>query len=127
MIRKSGNRFSEKIMRLQSRVMRSGRNFAGRGRAGSRRGLALIAALLLLAGCSHPNLPPTATATPAARPAVASGDKPNADARDAASKACKDETEKKGFSSIVGIFSRLRHGSTEEQFAACMKSRGYDG
>ena len=87
--------------------------------------MALIAALLLLAGCSHPNLPPTATATPIATPAVASGDKPDPKAYDAASKACKDETEKKGFSSIVGIFSRLRHGSTEEQFAACMKARGY--
>ena len=88
--------------------------------------MALVAALLLLADCSHPNLPPTATATPTVTPAVASGDKPNADAHDAATKACKEETETKGFSSIVGIFSRLRHGSTEEQFAACMKKKGYD-
>lgn len=106
--------------------MRSGQDFAGRGRAASGRGRALIAALLLLAGCSHPNLPPTATATPTVKPAVASGDKPDADPHEAATKACKDETETKGFSSIVGIFSRLRRGSAEEQFAACMKKRGYD-
>jgi hypothetical protein len=88
--------------------------------------LTLIAALLLLAGCSHPDLPPTAAATPTVTPASTSGDKPSADAHEAATKACKDETEKKGFSSIVGIFSRFRHGSTEEQFAACMKKKGYD-
>lgn len=87
--------------------------------------MALIAALLLLAGCSHPNLPPTATATPVATPAVTSGDDKDAKAQEAASKACKDETETKGFSSVLGIFSRLRRGSAEEQFAACMKARGY--
>lgn len=109
--------------------MRSGGTKGGvtaRRREACGPGLAVAAALLLLAGCSHPNLPPTATATPTVTPAVASGDKPNADARDAASKACKDEAEKKGFSSIIGIFSRFRHGSTEEQFATCMKNRGFE-
>lgn len=86
--------------------------------------MALIAALLLLAGCSHPDLPPAGAAT--ATPAVATGDKPNAKAYEEATKACKEETERKGFSSVLGIFSRLRHGSTEEQFAACMKRRGYE-
>jgi hypothetical protein len=90
--------------------------------------VALIVTLLLLAGCSHPDLPPaeTATATATATPAAASGDKPDAKAYEAASKACKEETEKKGFASIVGIFSRLRRGSAEEQFAACMKKKGYE-
>jgi hypothetical protein len=101
-------------------------DIASPGRTGSGSGLALIAALLLVAGCSHPNLPPTATAPATATPAVASGDKPDAKAYEAASKACKEETETKGFSSVLGIFSRLRRGSAEEQFAACMKKKGYE-
>lgn len=104
--------------------MRRDHNFsgvAGRDRAAS--SLALIA-VLLLAGCSHPDLPPTGTAT--ATPAVTSGDNKDANAQEAATKACKEETEKKGFSSVLGIFSRLRRGSTEEQFAACMKKRGFE-
>ncbi len=101
--------------------MRSGHNFCGG--AGRGRGVALILALLL-AGCSHPDLPPAETAT--ATPAVASGSKPDAQAYETASKACKDETEKKGFGSILGIFSRLRPGSSEADYAACMKKRGYE-
>jgi hypothetical protein len=102
--------------------MRSGHNFSGG--AGCGRGVALIVALLLLAGCSHPDLPPAETAT--ATPATASGSKADAKAYETASKACKEETEKKGFASVLGIFSRLRRGSAEEQFAACMKKKGYE-
>ena len=104
--------------------MRRDNNFSRVSRRGRAASLALIAALLLLAGCSHPDLPPTGTAT--ATPAVASGDNKDAKAQEAATKACKEETEKKGFSSVLGIFSRLRRGSTEEQFAACMKNRGFE-
>lgn len=39
---------------------------------------------------------------------------------------CKEETTRKGLGSIVGIVSRLRKGSAEEDYLACMKARGYE-
>jgi len=89
------------------------------------RGIALAALLSLLAGCSHQDLPPVQNA--AATPAVAGNadDAAKAKAYETASKACKEETEKKGFGSVLGIFSRLRPGSSEADYAACMKRRGY--
>jgi hypothetical protein len=44
----------------------------------------------------------------------------------AAEEACKKETERKGIGSLVGIVSRLRKGSAEEDYIACMKGRGYE-
>ena len=44
----------------------------------------------------------------------------------AAETACKDETRKKGIKSVVNIFSRLRQGSADEDYVACMKRRGYE-
>jgi hypothetical protein len=44
----------------------------------------------------------------------------------AAELACKAETERKGIGSLVGIFSRLRKGSADEDYVACMKARGYE-
>jgi hypothetical protein len=91
------------------------------------RSAALIVVLVLLAGCSHPDLPPVAS-TPSATPASAGGgeDAAKTKAYETASKACKEETEQKGFGSILGIFSRLRPGSSEADYANCMKRRGYD-
>jgi hypothetical protein len=98
---------------------------ARRGRLRCGRGLALLAALMLLAGCSHQELPPVAS-TPSATPASATATKVDAEAHEAAIKACKEETEKKGFGSVLGIFSRLRPGSSEANYTACMKKRGYE-
>jgi hypothetical protein len=43
-----------------------------------------------------------------------------------AEKACKAETERKGIGSVLGIMSRLRKGSADEAYIACMKGRGYE-
>ena len=43
-----------------------------------------------------------------------------------AEKACKVETEPKGIGSVLGIMSRLRKGSADEAYIACMKGRGYE-
>jgi hypothetical protein len=43
-----------------------------------------------------------------------------------AERACKAETQRKGIASIVGIFSRLRPGSADADYIACMKARGYE-
>ena len=43
-----------------------------------------------------------------------------------AEKACKEETERKGIGSVLGIMSRLRRGSADEDYVACMKGRGYE-
>jgi hypothetical protein len=40
--------------------------------------------------------------------------------------ACKAETKRKGIASVVGIFSRFRKGSVDEDYIACMKRRGYE-
>jgi hypothetical protein len=44
----------------------------------------------------------------------------------AAELACKEEIKKKGIASVVNIFSRLRKGSADEDYIACMKRRGYE-
>ncbi len=40
--------------------------------------------------------------------------------------ACKAETERKGTASMLAIFSRLRRGSADADYIACMKERGYE-
>lgn len=40
--------------------------------------------------------------------------------------ACKEETKRKGIASVIGIVSRLRKGSADEDYVACMKARGYE-
>jgi hypothetical protein len=39
---------------------------------------------------------------------------------------CKEQTKTKGMASVLGIFSRLRKGSADEDYIACMKGRGYE-
>ena len=39
---------------------------------------------------------------------------------------CKAETERKGTASMLAIFSRLRRGSADADYIACMKERGYE-
>jgi hypothetical protein len=43
-----------------------------------------------------------------------------------AEEACKQETKQKGIGSILGIMSRLRKGSVDEDYIACMRARGYE-
>ena len=45
---------------------------------------------------------------------------------EAAELACKEDTKQKGIKSVVNIFSRLRQGSADEDYVACMKRRGYE-
>ena len=39
--------------------------------------------------------------------------------------ACKEETKSKGIRSVLAIFSRLRKGSADEDYIACMERRSY--
>lgn len=39
---------------------------------------------------------------------------------------CKAEAERKGTASMLAIFSRLRRGSEDADYLACMKEHGYD-
>jgi hypothetical protein len=39
---------------------------------------------------------------------------------------CKAEAERKGNASMLAIFSRLRRGSEDADYLACMKEHGYD-
>ena len=39
---------------------------------------------------------------------------------------CKAEAERKGTASMLAIFSRLRRGSGDADYLACMKEHGYD-
>jgi hypothetical protein len=41
--------------------------------------------------------------------------------REAAAAACEEQTRKKGIKSMTAIFSRLRPGKADEDFAACMR------
>jgi hypothetical protein len=85
--------------------------------------LAFCLLATLLPGCSHYE--------PSAQEFVLVGQRPEKaiDAKNtlpAATAFCKLETQRKGIKSIAGIFSRLRHGSAEKDFIACMKGRGYE-
>ena len=87
------------------------------------RGSVLAACLLaaLAQGCSAP-APKDVTLTNR-YPAKA---EETGNTLEAAERACKEETKRKGIASIVGIFSRLRPGSADEDYIACMKARGYE-
>ena len=39
---------------------------------------------------------------------------------------CQKETTKKSIGSVVAIFTHLRKGSADEDYVACMKTRGYE-
>ena len=41
------------------------------------------------------------------------------------SKACKNQTREKGIRSLLAIVSSMRPGAIDEDYIACMKSKGY--
>ena len=45
---------------------------------------------------------------------------------DAAEAACKQDTKTKGMANMLAIFSRLRPGSADKDYIACMKARGFE-
>ena len=77
----------------------------------------------LLPGCSHYEPPAQEFVLVDQRPDKA---KESKNTVSAATAFCKLETQRKGIKSIASIFSRLRHGSAEKDFIACMKNRGYE-
>ena len=86
----------------------------------------LLAACLLGAlapACSQTGSPPKDFTLVDQRAAQAEA---SGNTLEAAQLACQMETKRKGIGSIVGIFSRLRKGSAEEDYIACMKGRGYE-
>jgi hypothetical protein len=92
----------------------------------SRVKLAMLTACLLGAmasGCSH--LEPTLRDFTLVnqRPAKA---KEAGNTLEESQLACKEETKSKGIASVVAIFSRFRKGSSDEDYIACMKQRGYE-
>jgi len=77
----------------------------------------------LVSGCSH--------AEPAAKDFTLVDQRPakaqeTGNTLEAAEQACKEETKTKGVASVVALFSRLRKGSADEDYIACMKARGYE-
>ena len=92
----------------------------------SRVKLAVLALGLLgleLSACSHAEPAPKDFVLVQQRQAKA---EENGNTLEAAELACKAETERKGIASVVGIFSRLRRGSADADYIACMKARGYE-
>jgi hypothetical protein len=39
---------------------------------------------------------------------------------------CKEDTERKGKANVLAIFSRLRPGSADKDYIACMKAKGFE-
>ena len=92
----------------------------------SRAKLAVLAACLLgmlASGCSLTEPRSKDFTLVDQRPAKA---KEAGNTLEAAELACKEHTKQKGINSIVGIFSRLRRGSADEDYVACMRERGYE-
>jgi hypothetical protein len=92
----------------------------------SRVKLAVLAACLigaLASGCSLTQPKPKNFTLVDQRPAKA---KEPDNTLEAAELACKEKTKQKGISSLFGIVSRLRKGSADEDYVACMRERGYE-
>jgi hypothetical protein len=92
----------------------------------SRAGLAVLAACLLglqLSACSLPEPAPKDFTLANERQAKA---EEAGNTLAAAERFCREETKRKGFSSVIGIFSRFRKGSADEDYVACMQQRGYE-
>lgn len=88
--------------------------------------LALLASCLLgppLLACSQTEPPSKDFVLVDQRPDKA---KENGNSLEKAQRVCTEETKHKGTSSLLGIFTRLRKGSAEEDYIACMKARGYE-
>lgn len=47
-------------------------------------------------------------------------------ARAAASRACRSSAREKGIKSVLSILTHLRPGAIDEEYAACMKLKGYE-
>ncbi len=97
----------------------------------------VLAAVLLAAlgqGCSRSDPPPTDVALASERPAKAEKESKKTGKKEeetpntpeAAARACKSDTERKGIGSVIGILSRFRKGAAEEDYRACMKARGFE-
>jgi len=74
-----------------------------------------------LAGCAEPA--PHDFALVGQRPAKAE------EARNTlqiAESTCKEDTKKKGIANMLAIFSRLRPGSVDKDYIACMKAKGFE-
>jgi hypothetical protein len=85
----------------------------------------LVACLLgtVASACSHAEPTPKDFVLVDQRPAKAE----EADnTLEAAELTCKAKTKEKSIGSVVAIFSRLRKGSADEDYVACMKARGYE-
>ena len=87
--------------------------------------LAFVACLTAIAasGCSLSNPAPRNFTLVDQRPAKA---EETGNSLEEAEAACKEETQRKGLASVIGIVSRLRKGSADEAYVACMKTRGYE-
>ena len=88
-----------------------------------RAALALSLLPLALAGCSMTE--------PASKDFVLVNERPakaeeSGNTLQTADYLCKEQTKTKGMASVLGIFSRLRKGSADEDYIACMKERGYE-
>ena len=85
----------------------------------------LVACLLgtLASACSHAAPTPKDFTLVDQRPAKA---EEAGNTLEKAELACKEETKRKGITSVVAIFSRFRKGSADEHYIACMKARGYE-
>ena len=85
----------------------------------------LVACLLgtLASACSQAEPTPKNFTLVDQRPAKA---QETGNTLEAAEQACKEETRSKGIKSVIAIFSRLRKGSADEDYIACMKARGFD-
>jgi hypothetical protein len=89
------------------------------------KGASLSVCLLaaLLSGCSRAE-PTSRDFVLADQPPVKTEETGNT--LEAAKKACKEETKRKGIMSVAAVVSRLRPGKLDDDYIACMKARGYE-
>lgn len=88
--------------------------------------LAAWLAAALIQACSQAEPTPREFTRVSQSPAAAEKARQAEEAFKTAETLCKAETKRKGIASVVGIFSRLRKGSADDDYIACMKQRGYE-
>jgi hypothetical protein len=84
--------------------------------------LALLLAAVSLGACDRGGPAPGDTVLAEPKPTP---DKP-AEPLATATAICQEQTRAKGIKSVAAIFSRLRPGQADKEFADCMRGRGYE-
>jgi hypothetical protein len=103
-------------------VLSGGARMPNMRRASHAVALIAVGLTVALAACTSSEVKPNLTIV---QEKPAAGGSEASVSREAAAEICAEKTRKKGIKSVTAIFSRLRPGKADEDFAACMREQGF--